>query len=277
MNHPPCGCHVCNKIDPCCPVCEKTCCPSMPECRSKCDCKPQCPPACECRRPPMKPCCPCKSPCECKRECRPKCECRSHCCKHECCPPCKPPKTDSVLLQKIVTCEKRTIPCHCTELSFGDLCGEPPFTLVRVQQSGAQPWWTPLDEPDCRGQLPICVSIPVCAQLCDACGKMHNASAVVDVETALRLPCSSQEFWRHTLLIVPCVRLICAEECSENDVFRVKLHITLEIYLLKPEVFQVRRPEHKCPELPLYPQPVTRPCWPQCQADRALCEWPERD
>lgn len=264
MNHPPCGCRVCNQIDtvPCCP-------PQAP-------CKPErCRPASHC-------------PCECKRPCPPPCDCKPRCdCKPDCHTPCRPVpcrpcdcrrpcKTDGVLLQKIVSCDKQSFPCLCTQLEVRGLCTEEALTLVSVQQSGAQPWWTPLDETDCHGRLPICVSIPVCVQLCDACGKAHHATAVVEVETTLSLPCRREELWRHTLLIVPCVRLLGAEDSCDNR-FRVKLQISLELFMLRPEVFQVRRHEPKCPDLPLYPQPVTRPCWPQCPADRDLCEWPARD
>ena len=296
MHHPPCGCHVCNEIKNtpvCCPPPKPSCC-AMPVCpppKPDCCAMPVCPPpkpgccAMPVCPPPKPDCCsmpicpPPKPDCCAMPVCPPP---KPDCCVMPVCPPPKPPKpmkTEGVLLQKIIACERRTIPCLCTELTLEGLCAQPPLTLTRVQQSGAQPWWSPLHSPHNQGQLPICVSIPVCAQVCDCCGQTHHASATVSVETFLRAVCSFEELARNTLLIVPCVRLICAEPCSDGCVFKVQLRIDLEIYLLRPEPFKIRCPESSCPDLPLYPPPIRqdRPCWPQCPTAQGPYGWPARD
>lgn len=168
------------------------------------------------------------------------------------------PKCDSVLLQKIVCCEKRTIPRLCTRIVPEGLpeCACPPYTLTGLSQSGAQPWWRPLEShgPDVRSH--ICVSIPVCCRICDGEGRSFHTSAVVEAEVSYRQPCHPADSWRSSVFIVPCVRMTGGDTCSEDGSFCVELEIHLEIYLLRPEPCAMHRPEPPCPELPLYPEPV---------------------
>ena len=170
-------------------------------------------------------------------------------------PPMKPgkPKCESVLLQKIIGCEKRHIPQLCARLALEGLCACPPYRLLSVMPSGAQPWWSPLEShgPDARHH--IRVFIPVCCQVCDGEGGTHTATAVVEMEVSYR-PCGHCPDSAN-LFIVPCVRLIGGDVCSEDTVFCVQLEVNLEIYLLRPQPCAMHRPEPACPELPLYPIP----------------------
>lgn len=174
------------------------------------------------------------------------------------CPPRRPPgPCESVLVQKIIACEQRTIPCLCTELDITGLpeCAPEPLRIVRVQASGSQPWWTPLSDCHC-GQIPVRITIPVTVWLCDSCGGTHTASALLDVETTLPRSLCLAEGARHSLFILPCVQLLGCE-CG----FTVRLRITLECYLLCCEPCQLHRPAPSCPELPLYPPPIRPHCW----------------
>ncbi|MDD3412052.1 MAG: hypothetical protein PHY12_14705 [Eubacteriales bacterium] len=189
------------------------------------------------------------------------------------------PPQQGVLLNKIVCCDRRLIPSLCTELCLCDLprCAKPPFTLLMVQQSGAQPWWTPLETHGNRFSLRVC--IPVCCQVKDACGQLHHATSVVEVDANLTPNCPVSECWRHSIVIVPCVRLCSPPVCSDDSCFHVKLEISLEIYMTRPEPCAMRAPAPPCPELPLYPppcKPSTPPCWQQCPASPGPCEWPKQ-
>lgn len=245
MYHPPCDCRHCGQARAKCDE-QATC---FDACRER-PCPPPCPPP-RPHPPKPKPCPP--KPCSCRR-----------------------PEQESVLLQKIIGCERRSFPCVCACLRLEGLpeCAEPPYKLVMVQQSGAQPWWTPL-EGHLDGRLRIRVSVPVCCQVCDACGKLYHATSTVEVEASIRPPCPLSECWKHNLYVVPFVRL-CRVDCtSECPVFEVKLEVCMDIYLLRPEPCLMRRAEPPCPELPLYPQPIKpQPCWPQCQEARDPYGWP---
>ncbi len=191
------------------------------------------------------------------------------------CPP--PPKpcrggTESALLPKVAAWERCRIPCLSTELRLEGLpcCAEGPCRLLMVQQSGAQPWWEPAEQPCGEHRMHIRVCIPVCCQVMDACERLHSASAVVKVEATLRLGCPPSECWRYQLLFIPYVRLLDAECSGECSVFRARLEVQLEWYQLRPEVCGMRRPEPACPELPLYPPPIQpgypcgcEPGWPR--------------
>lgn len=238
-------------------------------------CRPTPPPSCEKPKPCGKPSWPKTRPIQ---SCMPTMPVTY---PQKCTPPRmeKRERAEGVLLQKIVASERINIPRHCTQLKIEGLpcCAQPPFKLVMVQQSGAQPWWTPLENQNSKGRLCFKVCIPVCCQVCDSCGKLYDATAVVEVEASLRPSCAMSDCWRHSIFISPCVRL-CAAECfSEDCVFEVELQISLDIFMVRPEPCMMHKPERDCPDIPLYPQPcATPPCWQQCQGDRDRCGWPKQ-
>ena len=160
--------------------------------------------------------------------------------------PCHP-KPDGFLLPRIQRRWRQTLPPLCTELRFEGL----PCTPLRLQSlraSGAQPACSPAQTP---GQMQL--SIPVCAQLCDNCGKVYQAQTTMETSVCLPAwmdPCAG------TLFIVPCVQLRHAECCGNAACFRVQLHITLDVYLLRFEPYMTPPPAPACPSLPLYPPPI---------------------
>jgi len=174
----------------------------------------------------------------------------------------RPEKHESVLLPKIIACEKRNIPQLCTEVALEDIpCyASAPYRLCSLRQSGAQPWWRPLDNGGNHQRMRIVVCIPVCAQLTDSCGKCFHATGVVEAEVSVGMRCMPCDGWKQQLFIVPCLRLLKAEECSRDVCFRVEVEVQLEIYLLKPEPCMVKKGEPACPDMPMYPQPVYERC-----------------
>ena len=231
------------------------------DCHDPCDCKP--------RRD-------CYDPCDCKprRECHDPCDCRPHrppSCKPK--PPC-PDKQQGVLLNRIVCCDRRFIPSLCADLKLEGLpcCAKPPFRLTMVQQSGAQPWWAPLESKGSR--LRLRVTIPVCCQVQDACGEYYSATSTVEVEATLAPQCPSSDCWRNSIIVVPCVRLCPPPVCSEDCCFQARLEVSLELYMTHPEPCMMRKPAPPCPDLPLYPPPITPPRWRQCQEVPVPYGWP---
>jgi len=169
---------------------------------------------------------------------------------HSCYPP-KPPHPRSAppqgyLLQKIIACEKRSLPCLCAEWCF-DSCSA--HCIQNVAVCGA-PLWTM--ENGCT----LRITLPLSVRLCDACGHCVTQPASVELETALphSFLCGMDDP-RSTLLILPCVRLIRAEERC-GGCFRVQLAVSVEICLLRYEICRCQSPKPQCPQLPLYPQPI---------------------
>ncbi len=181
---------------------------------------------------------------------------------------CRNAEHESVLLQKIIGCERRNYPCISVCLKIDELpeCAKPPYKLVMVKPSGAQPWWVPL-ESHLDGRLRIRVYIPISCQVRDACGSLHHAVSVAEAEASLRQPIAASDCQANALYIVPSVRLCCSDSLSECPIFEANLEICMNIYAIRPEPCYMRKAAPPCPELPLYPQPVKpQPSWPQCQA-----------
>ena len=160
--------------------------------------------------------------------------------------PPRPAPPQGFLIQKIIACEKRSIPCLCAEWCF-DACGT---GCIQSVSACGTPCWTV--ENGCT----LRVSIPLSVRLCDSCGRCFSKSASLDVETDLphHFVCQLEEP-RNTLLILPCVRLVHAE-CSCNGCFRVQLAVSLDLFLLRYETCQLGGCKPQCPQLPLYPPPV---------------------
>ena len=161
-------------------------------------------------------------------------------------PPHPPRSEQGYLLQKIIACEKRSVPCLQTEWRF-DCCDA--NTIQSVTACGTPAWTL---ENGCT----LRVSLPVSVRACDACGRCCARPAAVDVETDLpdHLLCGMNDP-RNTLFILPCIRLIRAD-CACGGCFRVQMHISLEICLLRYEICRCGTSKPECPQLPLYPPPM---------------------
>ena len=171
-----------------------------------------------------------------------------HPCPPQPCHPCapQPAPPQNILIQKIIACERRSIPCLCTELHF-PACE--PTCLNSVCAAGT-PCWRMTD--GCT----LCITLPLTAQLCDACGRCCTQPASIEVETDLpRSFACAMDDPRVSLLILPCVRLLRAE-CAGSGCFRAQLSVSLEIYLLRYETGHCGSLKPPCPQLPLYPQPM---------------------
>ena len=170
--------------------------------------------------------------------------------------PCSQPSPPGMLLPRIVAHESRCIPRLCTQLCLTGLpeCACPPLCLRSLQPACQPPEWTLCGSPDGCGRQQMQVRIPVSAQLCDGCGNAHHASGMV--EAMVFLP---PAFNRHPCLrlhIEPQLTLLCAQAACQPGCFDVQLHLSMEIYLLKLEVFAAKPPKPICPQLPLYPPSI---------------------
>lgn len=189
---------------------------------------------------------------------------------------CRPRKPEGVLLPRIVACDRRTIPCLDVSLCLSGLpaCVQPPLTLVSLAQNGAQPEWTPVYD-SCRGAC-LRVRIPVCAKVCDRCQGTYHGDGVIETEVSVRCDCLPAD--RQCLYLTACVCLLCAQPCSQDACFQAQVRVTLDVYLIQPEPCLLKRPEPECPDLPLYPPPITAhpPCCPQHPEAPGPCGWPAR-
>ena len=198
------------------------------------------------------------------------CSCRPHgeqrpCCCHglpqrpcaccECPRPQPRPCGQGFLLPKIIACGREWLRRQCFRLEVEGFpaCPQGPLTLTSVFPCG-EPTWTPVpwEHP---GQLRLRVRIPLLCQARDRCGCEWCGRACIETDICLNHACPRPECWRSSILVLPCVRLVCPA-CAEGCCFEAQLEVLLEAYLLRWEPCAAPQPcRPACPELPLYPQP----------------------
>lgn len=174
---------------------------------------------------------------------------------HDCaCGHCRPPASaQGVLLPRIIARGRTWLHRHPCTLQVEDLpaCLQPPLTLTCLTPCG-EPRWEPLGGSQ---SLRYRVCIPLVCQVQDACGCTHTGQASITAEVCLTPLCPLSECWRACVLMLPCVRLLCAA-CAASPCFDVQLELLLEGYLLRWEACLSPAPcKPQCPDLPLYPQP----------------------
>lgn len=194
-----------------------------------------------CQPRPQTPCPP--QECQCC-ECRQECSCGSR----KAFPP------HGFLLPKIIASGRQWQRCRPLQLSVDGLpdCAPPPFTLLSVTACG-EPSWEQLPCDNRRQQL-FRVTIPLACQVRDCNGCVYTGRSHVQTEVCVNMTIPASECWRHCLMVLPCVRLVCAPCSSQTPCFDAQLELLVEIYMTRWEPCMVGVPKPVCPELPLYPQ-----------------------
>lgn len=162
--------------------------------------------------------------------------------------PPRPPAEPGVLLHRIVSRERLSLPCLQTELCVQDLpcSAQPPYRLHSVRACGQ----TAVHVGSTPGT--VILTIPLLVQLCAACSRSYTASASIEVET--RAPRSMDQCCHHMVWAAPEVRLL--ESAQGDGCFCVRLSILADLYLLRLEPCMTRALRPACPQLPLYPPPM---------------------
>ena len=214
-----------------------------------------------CERPAPPPCPP--QTCQCD-ECRGR---RNDGCQPHPCPPpfrpgpCCPPRPipNGFLLPRIVAAGREwQRRCQLTLNVEGLPMGaEPPLTLLEVTACG-QPEWEMIDCGDPRA-LMIHVHVPLTCQVRDRCDRVYTGRAAITADVRLRTNGPRAECWRSSLMVLPCVRLICVPCPQERPCFDVLLEVLIEAYMTRWEpCLSGEPPKPCCPDLPLFPQPCFR-------------------
>lgn len=159
--------------------------------------------------------------------------------------PIPPPAPQGFLMQKIIARHRTSIPCFSTEVQLdGCQC----TVLKSVTACG------PAAVTPC-GERTVQLAIPVSVCAADACGRLCTQTSVIHVQADLPRSFLCAPDPRSSLLALPSVCLVRAENAG-CGCFRVQLHITLDLYLLRYEACGCPPPRPACPQLPLYPPPM---------------------
>ena len=210
-----------------------------------------CPPLPSC--PPM-PCSNCPGPCSpdqcrCGRCRKPEPPCPPDPCSCDRCPRpegCFPPH--SFLLPRILASGRiwlRRTP-FCLTLTNMDPCAQPPYTLLSVEASSAQPRWEIASSPNPH-RMCIHVWVPLCCRVKDGCGNVYTAEAEAEADVPMQLTMPAAECWRNTLVVLPCVRLVCAPQVSDTLCITAQLEMIVEAFLTRWEGCMVGMPKPVSP------------------------------
>lgn len=113
-------------------------------------------------------------------------------------------------------------------------CAEPPFTLLAVNLGSDAPRWEVLSSQSPH-QLCLHLCIPVTCQIRDCRGAVYTGDALVETDVALRLTMPISECWRNTMVVLPCVRLVCPPPPCDTPCFEAQLELLVEVYMTRWE------------------------------------------
>lgn len=217
----------------------------------------QCPPSCPTPNPCTCSSCPppCPPPCPpqpCPPQHRPSCppeECYCGMRPNEQCMP-------GYLLPRVIASgrqwQRRCAVCLCVEGLPS--CATPPFTLLSVTAADGCTWEA-LPQPSCTRML-LHVVIPLLCQVRDCNGCIHVGRASIETDVAMQLNVRSQDSWRSSVMVQPCVRLVCLPCASERCCFDAQLEVVVEAFMTRWELCHPCGQKSVCQQdLPLYPQP----------------------
>lgn len=233
------------RTHPCCATWERPAPPCPPqtcqcdECRGRRD-EGYSPALC----PPREPCPP--NPCRPLNPCAPR----------SCCYPQRPIPPNGFLLPRIVAAGREwQRRCQLTLTVEGlPMSAEAPYTLLEVTSCG-QPSWELIDCDDPR-TVKLHVHVPLMCQVCDRCNRRYTGRSAITADVCLRTNCRRSECWRGSVMVLPCVRLICVPCPAEQPTFDVLLEVLVEAYMARWEpCLSGEPPKPCCPDLPLFPQP----------------------
>lgn len=159
------------------------------------------------------------------------------------------------LLPRVIACGREwnrrcTV---CLRVEGLPACARPPLTLLSVS-AGESCAWEMLPQPSCSRVL-LHVRIPLICQVRDCDGCVHTGTASLETDVALQMNVRSQDSWRSSVMVLPCVRLVCHPCTSDNACFDVQLEVIVEAYMTRWEMCRPCPTQPSCPtDLPLFPQ-----------------------
>lgn len=174
-------------------------------------------------------------------------DCRWDGCAPPSCPPHACHDAQRFLLPRIISSGRTWLRRECFTLHLDGLpsCLQMPLMLISVAASGEAPQWEPL--PDAHpGQMRLHICIPLTCQVRDCSGCTYTAHATIEVDACLRLQAPQCECWRSTLMLLPCVRLVCPPPCADSPCFDVQLEVLVEAYLTRWEACTRSQHPERC-------------------------------
>lgn len=179
------------------------------------------------------------SDCGCDCGCDDDCGCGNSCGCNRLCrclfPDAPALASGGTLAPRIVASGRACLRANDLRLCVEDLpdCAQPPFALVCVTASGPSEWEF-LSIEYRRAVLRVTIPLSVQIRDCAGCLLTGHASITVDVPVCITIP--QRHPARARVEVLPMVRLLCVDGCSEDGCFTVNLAVLVDVYVTRWEL-----------------------------------------
>ncbi|MBQ7850903.1 MAG: hypothetical protein IJ343_14355, partial [Clostridia bacterium] len=107
-----------------------------------------------------------------------------------------------------------------------------PFSLLSVSASGPSDWeFVSFD----RYRALLRVTIPLTVRIRDCAGCVYTGHSSVTVDVPVRITIPQADLGRARVEVMPSVRLVCVNGCSDDGCFTVALAILVDVYVARWE------------------------------------------
>lgn len=139
-----------------------------------------------------------------------------------------------MLAPRIVASGRARLRANDLTLCVQDLpdTAEPPFALIAVNASGPSDWEFLSISRFCAT---LRVTIPLTVRVRDCAGCVFCAHSSITVDVPVRISIPQRNPGRAHVEVMPSVRLLCVEGCSEDGCFTVSLALLVDVYVIRWE------------------------------------------
>jgi len=111
-------------------------------------------------------------------------------------------------------------------------CAKAPFALASVTASGPSDWeFMSVD----RWRAVLRVTIPLTVQVRDCAGCLYTGHSSITVDVPVRITIPQRYPGRTHVTVLPSIRLLCVDGCSEDGCFTVSLAVLVDVYVTRWE------------------------------------------
>lgn len=139
-----------------------------------------------------------------------------------------------MLVPRIVASGRACLRANDVTLCLQDIpeAAQAPFALCSVSASGPSDWEFISVE---RYRAILRITIPLTVQLRDCAGCLYTAHSSITVDVPVRITIPERYPGRSHVAVMPSVRLLCADGCSEDGCFTVSLAVLVDVYIARWE------------------------------------------
>jgi len=139
-----------------------------------------------------------------------------------------------MLMSRIVATGRACVRANDVTLCVQDIpeCAQPPYALVGLTASGPTDWEFLNIE---RWRAVLRVTIPLTVQIKDCAGCIYSGHSSVTVDVPVNITIPQRHPGRMHVQVMPSIRLLCVDGCSEDGCFTVSVAVLVDVYVVRWE------------------------------------------